>query len=173
MAYIKISSVTLNSSQSYIEFASIPATYTDLLFKLSIRSNRTDDDEDEVLVTVDTVNGTSGRRVMHTDNNAAPVASYDTGATAGSLLYAPSVGPSNTNLSNFFSCNVYFYDYRNTSIKKSMSYESMAGRTSNHLTLAGIVHGTTSAISTVRFAPRYGTEYVQYSTVDLYGIKNS
>ncbi len=162
--FIKIASTTVGSGgAASIDFSSIPATYTDLVIKLSARSNRAE--VDDVFI-IKPNNSSSNLTYRFIRGNG-------TGATSGTSgnLYIPGA---NATASTFSNNEIYIPNYAG-STNKSMSVETTAenNATEAYMGLMAVLWSDTTAINQVVLAPVHGTLFVQYSTATLYGIKNS
>jgi hypothetical protein len=164
--YKLISSVTVGSGgAANIEFTSIPATYTDLLLKMSIRTNRA--------LEVDGINITLNNS---TSNFSSYRLSGDGSAvTSNTVTRNIAIVNANTATANTFSNNeMYIVNYAGSN-NKSFAVENVAennttfGRTDF---VAGL-WSDTSAITSIKFEPIIGTSFNQYTTAYLYGISNA
>jgi hypothetical protein len=171
--YVAIATVTVGSGgTSYIEFTSIPATYTDLLIKTSLRSNRADG------TVIDTVglrfNGNSSasydmRRL--TGTGAATSSGSGTGDTSLFLDNPPS---NSATASTFGNSEYYIPNYAGSKYKSVQAGAvSENNGTTAYARLTAGLWSNTSAITSIRLTPDTGTLWVQYSTATLYGIKSS
>lgn len=159
--YTLIASVTVGSGgASSIDFTSIPSTYTDLVVKLSGRANA------DVVAVICSINSSaldSGKRLR------------GDGSTVASASSAESYGVNNSGAtaSTFSNAEWYFPNYTSANYK-SVSMDAVAENngTAAYSSLTAGLENTTSAISSLSFAPN-GGNWVQYSTAYLYGIKNS
>lgn len=156
---------------SSIDFTSIPATYTDLVIKLSGRSSRVNsEDYLKVAFNSDTTNGNYTGRFL-----------YGTGSGTGSETFTSAgtdrfVGNSNgtTTTSNTFSnLEVYIPNYAG-STSKSYATDSVLenNATSAPIQLIAGRWSGTSAITSISIATAFGS-FVQYSTATLYGVSNA
>jgi hypothetical protein len=165
----KIASVTVGAGgAASIDFTSIPATYTDLCLELSLRDG----------TSAQSVNG----NIVFNSNTSAVYSSrrlYGTGSAAGSdsfssLSSMPGIWiNSATATSNTFANIMIYIPNYASSTNKSVSIDSV---TENNATGAysGFTAGlfaSSSAISSISIST--GSNFVQYSTATLYGIKNS
>ena len=163
--YELITSQTLSSNASSVTFSSIPQTYTDLLFRLSVRSTGT--------------NGT-GDVNINSNNSGNAIRLLSDGSAVSSANQTPLFffyGNSSSATANTFASNdLYIPNYTNTSNYKSVSLD-MVSENNGTAALAVLVAGiwnNTSAITSVSFAYSAGGEQlVSGSTFYLYGIKNS
>jgi len=162
LTYTAIETVTLSSSQASITFSSIPQTFTDLVVKMSARTDVTD------VEVVTSVNGGALDSGMRLRGNGSSVVSV---SNARNLA----VNPSTATASTFANGEFYFANYAGNSKK----VVSMDGVTENNATEAyqSIVVGlknSTSAITSLSFSVLSGGAlFVQHSTATLYGIKNT
>jgi hypothetical protein len=167
--YVKIGStveVGLLGAAS-IDFTAIPATYTDLLVKVSARTNHS-------LGTVElylTLNGsTANFSAKHALGNGAA-------ASSGSVArYLGQTQPSTDTANTFSSHDIYIPNYLSTTSPKSYSTDAVTennGTTAFAVLVAGLWNpGTQAAITSLTVTPGAGS-FVQYSTATLYGISKS
>jgi hypothetical protein len=171
--YIQIgSTVTVGAiGATSIDFTSIPATYTDLVIKLTARST------DPTL----SYSNLNMQFNGDTASNYKSILAYGTGSGVGSdnaggainsirFFYATgSTATSNT----FASTDIYISNYAG-STQKSCSLDSV---TENNATsvLTGITAGLWTGTSAITSIKLYGATYsfTQYSTATLYGISKS
>lgn len=165
------SAVTVGAGgASSIDFTSIPNTYTDLVVKISARTNRSGQPNDDILVQV---NGNtsaiySQRRAV--GNGASVFSDSSSGSNVG-VSFA--TGPTAT-ASTFGNAEIYIPNYAG-STNKSMSAD---GVSENNATTAwagmnAFLASTTSAISSITLKPLSGTLFDQHSTAYLYGVSNA
>jgi hypothetical protein len=168
-----ISSTTVGSGgAASIEFTSIPSTYTDLCLKVSLRTSITDADQrNSALLTFN--NSGSGYSFRNV---------YGVGSTAGSgngssqsTLYAGVVTASNATASTFSNSEFYIPNYAG-STNKSVSLDYTQENNSATFWVDGLLAGlwaNTAAITSVKLIPDTVSNWVQYSTAYLYGVKNA
>jgi hypothetical protein len=161
--FTKIASVTVGGGgASTMSFTSIPATYTDLIIKVSGRTSAT---SPEMTITF---NGTSA---SNTDRLL-----YNYAGTVGSNTSSPmraSVDMSTQTANTFGNADIYVPNYAGAT-NKSVSIEAVSESNSADAFMymnAGL-WSNTAAITTVTITAVSGS-FVQYSTATLYGIKNS
>ena len=165
--YIQIgSTVTVGSGgAANIDFTSIPSTYTDLVLKVSARTNRAATG-DYVLAAFNGSTASFTNRILDGDGTnvnvdaTARVISYGTGATATASTFANS----EAYIPNYTSAN-----------SKTFSSDNV---TENNATnaFADIIAGiwaSSSAINQITLTPNVGTLFAQYTTASLYGILKS
>jgi hypothetical protein len=146
-----------------ISFTSIPATYTDLVVKLSGRVN---DTNPNIFLSI---NGST--------STFTAIALYGDGAGAASTNAVPRIaayvsGSSNTS-NAFGTADIYLPNYL-ASTNKSWTSDT-ASETNAATAYAGLLTGlwaTTSAITSLTFTPSTGS-FVQHSTAYLYGVSNA
>ena len=171
--YTLISSVTVGGGgAANIEFTSIPATYTDLLVKLSGRT---------------TANGDSYGEIDLSFNGAPSGTAYSwkrllgNGAVAGSASGSSDdainlwqINGSGSTSSTFANVEIYIPNYAGSN-NKSVSADGVTENNSTQAvsTLYAGLWASSSAITSLRFTVVYGTSFAQYSTAYLYGISNA
>ena len=152
-----------------ITFSSIPATYTDLLIKCSLRGTQS-----AVYTDVDVIltGGTySNGKVLYAINGST-VGSYSPGSNA---FIAEAVGATATS-STFSNSEIYIPNYTSTT-NKSASGDAVGENNASAAIgiLGAALYTSSSAITGITLT--YGTgsqgNFVQYSTAYLYGIVKS
>jgi hypothetical protein len=162
--YVKIATATapLLGSASF-DFTSIPATYTDLIVKFSIRE----------------LTGTSytcGIRFNGSTTTYTRIDIRGNGAAASSgsaTNIEPIVNSSGATASTFGNGEIYIPNYAG-STNKSSSVDSVSenNATTAIMRMSATLWSTTSAINQITFVPDSGN-FAQYSTATLYGISKS
>jgi hypothetical protein len=169
-----IASATAGSGGSAsFDFSSIPATYTDLILKLSGRTTTSADWEDMKISfngsTTDAqyywkaVYGYSGSNTGSNQGNGNSNARLQ-GNVSGATATANAFG----------TWEMYIPNYAG-SAQKSVSTD-FASENNSSATLLGLatnLWNQTSAINRITLATSSGANLAQYSTAYLYGIKNS
>jgi hypothetical protein len=162
--YTLISSVTVGSGGAqYIDFTSIPATYTDLLIKASIRNNGSFNDGTTIYFNSDTSNNT-GKRFY---GNGASVSS-----DSGRFAINNSTGSTDNTFTNmeFYVPNYALSNYKSWTADSAMENN---GTTAYWTVVAGL-WSSTAAITSVRLQNEGGsTSNLQYTTAYLYGISKA
>jgi len=165
-----ISSVTVGSGgAAYIEFTGIPATYTDLLLKYSLRTERTNDPGDEIFITFNNSGSSYSGRYLR---------GYGTGVDSftlsSSYLNKNWASTNNATSSTFSNQELYIPNYAGSN-NKSVSIDSVSennGSAANAVLVAGL-WSNSAAITSIKLVPEVGPNLVQYSTAYLYGISSS
>ena len=170
--YTLISSNTLSSSAASVTFSSIPSTYTDLVVKISARTDRATTSTGIRL----TFNGSSAASysyvyVLGSGTTASSSrTSNNTVATFGSVAAATSTA------NTFSSHELYIPSYNNTSQNKPFSSSNAYENNTAAAELSAYANlwSNTSAISSITFTQAgTGTNFVTGSSFYLYGVKNS
>lgn len=167
--YTLISSVTVGSGgAASIDFTSIPATYTDLVLKLSTRSTSTDPARASVLYTMK-FNNTSttytGRTLRGNGTIASSFSGGFYGYTAASNFTASTFDNTDIYIPNYAGSNQKSFSIDNSDEQNVATYDSILAL------IAGLWDGT-SAINRITFTLGYGN-FAQYSSIYLYGISNA
>lgn len=169
--FVKIAAVTVGAGgAATIQFSSIPSTYTDLCIKVSARVDAAANYQSVAMA----FNGGSpasafSQRWVVGDGSTAGSGSYGANTTLYPM-YAP--GSSATS-STFGNGEIYICNYSSTSQYKSISIDAVTenNATDVRIELGAMLWSSNNAVSSITL---YGnTNFVQYSTATLYGIKNS
>jgi len=166
--YTLIGSNTVGSGgAASVTFSSIPATYTDLVVKLSARTTRAYL-EDSVFLRFNSDSASNYvRRNIYSDG--ATVASGGGSYTSIDFYVCGDTATAST----FGNAEIYIPNYTGANYK-SVSFD---GVTENNATTAlslleAGIWNSTSAITSISLTPNAGT-FKQYSTFTLYGISNA
>ena len=168
-----ISAVTVGAGgAANITFSSIPSTYTDLQLVMSLRCTRAVEFT-QVGVRVNASSSAYGTNRWLQGDGAAASSST---STAQYLCYGSIwVSGANATASSFTSTQLYIPNYSG-SADKSASVDSV-GEQNTATGYQGLVAGiwnNSSAISSIALTePNGSTNFVQYSTAYLYGVKNA
>lgn len=159
-----IQTVTVGAGgSSSIDFTSIPQTYTDLKFLMSIRTSPSDS------IYININSSTANFAGKWLEGNGSAISS---GVNSGSGRYI--IYPVSNTTNTFAQATIYIPNYR-VSENKVFSVEGvMEGGSGNpaYIDLISINWTNTAAITSVNFVPSAYT-ISQHSTVSLYGISNS
>jgi hypothetical protein len=173
--FIKIASATVGSTPvATIVFNSIPQTYTDLIIKVSGRVDSATATQSMAMAFNAAAQGNVWSQKWINSDGAV---GYGSGSYSGAGALYPFYLPAATATSNTFgNGEIYITNYSSTTQNKSVSTD---GVTENNASSSGSQRGefgamlfaATAAVSSITL---YGnTNFVQYSTVTIYGIKNS
>jgi len=167
--FVKIASVTVGSGGAVsIDFTSIPATYTDLCLKLSIRGTNNDPYFSLLMRLNATTSGYTTTRLAGYGSGV-----NSDGNTGLSYLYTGQPPSALSTANTFSNTEMYFPNYA-TSNNKSYS-EDQVGENNATLSFQQCIAGlwsNSAAINQITLYNEYGN-FTQYSTATLYGIKSS
>ena len=167
--YTKIASNTVGSGgAATVTFSSIPATYTDLVLKVSARGDATGLPDVRMQFNGDTASNYQAREI------------WGDGAIAQSNTYTTTdahfqMNGSNTTASTFTNSEIYIPNYASSN-QKSISgdavNENNSASTNVHSRLVAWKWSGTAAINSITFSTNTGN-FAEYSTFTLYGISNA
>ena len=164
--YTLIASNTVGSGGvSSVTFSSIPATYTDLVVKLSVRNSNAANSA-QVFTSV---NGSAGSsRVLRGSGSAA------SSFTDSSAIETARASAASSTANTFSNIELYFPNYT-SAIAHSISSDGVSEDNSStaYAELAAGLSSSTAAITSLTFDTNGSGNFVQYSTAYLYGISNS
>ena len=163
-----IATVTVGSGgASTIDFTSIPATYTDLLIKISSRDGRSATGTNIIINFNGSNTNLSYRRL--TGNGTSAGSNSGTGGVVGYSVSATATTDTFSNL------EIYIPNYTSANYKScSSDAVNENNATSSFMALVATLWSDTSAITSISLFPTVAaTNFVQYTTATLYGIKNS
>ena len=169
--YSLISSNVLSSDTASVTFSAIPATYTDLVLRASVRDDHAST-IDSMLVTI---NGSSSAIYSFTrlsGNGAAASSAAVSSNTVGIVNY---INANTSTTNTFSSIEIYIPSY---TANQNKPY-SIVTSTENNVTTAWTsaianLFSSTSAITSIGLAPSNGTPlWLTGSSFYLYGIKSS
>ena len=162
-----IGKVTVGAGgQAAIEFTNIPATYTDLVVKLSGRSTSDSDQRIEIQFNNSSSN-LSQRRLYGEGTNVS------SDAPAGAIQ--PTAIPESDYTANTFgNFEMYIPNYAGSN-NKSVSIDAVTennATTAYQMMVAGL-WSNSAAITSIKLIPLSSGNFTQYSTAYLYGISNA
>ena len=169
-----ISAVTVGSGgAASIDFSSIPATFTDLCIKMSVRSDQAAGVGQDVYIRFNNDNAAnySFRRV-YGDGSSAASDGVTSSATAGRIGRTTNTSAT---ANTFANTECYIPNYL-SSVAKSISGDAVDetnGTAAIAQMTASIWTGTAAITSLKLFPFTSATNFVQYSTAYLYGVKNA
>jgi hypothetical protein len=169
--FIKIASVTVGSGgAASIDFTSIPADYTDLVLKISSRTNRASAaDALGIRYNSDTTFARYSGKVLQS-NGSTPASTSANPANDEDLFTSGNSATAST----FGNAEIYIPNYAGSN-QKSASIDAVGetNATNIFMNIAATLYNQTTAISSITLVPITGNLIQQYSTATLYGIKNS
>lgn len=172
LTYQLISSNALTTSAASITFSAIPNTYTDLVLKISARSDRNDGAQGQNMFMGFNGNSSSVYSLTHLRTNGSTVTSgRSSNSTLLSQTYIPMAGID----ANTFNNNEYYFPNYTLSANKVISgfaaVENNAA-TVEFLSITANLFGVTAAISSIELTLPSGN-FVSGSSFFLYGISKS
>ena len=165
-----ITSTTLSSSAASVTFSSIPNTFTDLVLKVSARTDRASTaDALKITINSDSTSLYSFTSLYGNGSNANSTRTSNT--TAARAYYTDAA---NSTSDTFGNIEVYFPSYTTSANKV---YSSFGAEEENsalaYLQVTAGLYRNTSAITSLLIVPNLGSNFVSGSSFFLYGIKNS
>ena len=173
--YKAIATVTVGSGGAAdIDFTSIPATYTDLVVKFSIRTSNVSDVFENIKLKFNNSGGTAYSEILVYGNGASALSASGSAAANTFFQYA---NADNATASTFSNGEIYIPNYAGNT-NKSVSVDSVTenNATGTNSAIAGLsaeLWADTSAINQITLTPNFAANFVEHSTATLYGIKNS
>jgi hypothetical protein len=167
-----ISSSTVGASPvASIDFTGLSASYTDLQIFTSVRSSDAGVRAALNITVAGSSSGYSSKLVRGYDNTTVDSASG--GSTSINTFRVPAAG----NTASVFSNDVIYIPNYSGSNYKSMSLDNametaLTTGTTNYLSLSAGLWSNTTAISQISFTLGAGN-FVQYSSIYIYGVKNA
>ena len=166
-----IASSTVGSGgTNFIDFTSIPSSYTDLVLKLSCRVSPTGSVQDVgIRFNGDTASNYQYRELVGT--GASVSSGTGTGANHNTIG-----NPSDSTASTFSNVEIYIPNYASSNQKSSSVdavVENNTASTNVQMRLQAWKWSGTAAISTIRVYDPTGGNLLQYSSAYLYGIVKS
>ena len=148
-----------------IDFTSIPSTYTDLCFKLSLRDGSVGVAQADLI----SFNGSTASITSRMIQGSGSAVS----STTSPARFAGNNVSATATASTFSNVEIYIPNYAG-STNKSFSVDSVTenNATEAYANLIAGLWSNTAAINQVTFTPTSGS-FVQYSTAYLYGVKNA
>lgn len=169
--YVKIASVTVGSGGAAdITFSSIPATYDDLIVKLSARTSGVLSRSESIYMQFNGIT-TSSYSHRWIQGNGATASSSNASTT---YIYIGEANQSPSTASTFANCEIYIPNYNDTTTNQSVSVDHVQedNQTTAYATLVAGLFSNTAAISSIKIYPTL-SNFLQYSTATLYGIKRT
>lgn len=168
--FIKIQTVTVGlAGASTIEFTSIPGTYTDLKILGSTRSGSSSGNQLALRFNSDAGNNYT-RQLVYGDGTSAQAFG---GASEAFARFAFTQSSTYTaNVFNNFEINIPNYtlaNYKSGVADGAVENNATLGETSLH----GFLWSSSAAITTITLLDTGSTNFAQYSSATLYGIKSS
>ena len=169
-SYESISTVTVGSGgTSSITFSSIPSTYQHLQIRFMARTTRSlGFDPFLIRMNSDTTAANYASHALYGSGSSA-VSNYTSGES-GTFHYLVSAATSTASV--FGAAVIDVLDYANTNkYKTTRSLAGYDGNGSGYICLNSGLWMNTNAITTLTIVPFVGSNFVEYSSFALYGIK--
>ena len=170
-----IATVTVGSGGAAdVEFTSIPGTFTHLQIRSLAQTDRSGIGRDIVNIRINNDTGSNYARHYLSGDGASVVAGGSASITKGELT---EVGT--TAGASFGVIVVDLLDYANTNKYKTIrslggvDVNGTVGGYGGTINLYSTLWQSTSAITSIKLAPLNGTEFNQYSSFALYGIRSA
>ena len=167
-----ISSQTLTSSAATVTFSSIPATYTDLVLRVSSRSDRSASAFEEITMVIngDTASNYSTTYMQGDGTTATSVRT--TSATDARLKFS-SEGVSAT-ANTFASVDIYIPSYTASQNKPFGLFSAQENNTTAaYLLGTALLWRNTAAITSISLSTVFAANFVTGSSFYLYGISKT
>ncbi len=165
-----ISSFTVSTPANSITLSSIPATYTDLVLEMSLRTDRADTGDNVGLQFNSVTSGYSDRRLYGYGTGVGS----DTGSS--SFLRVGRIDAANNTASTFSNGSLYIPNYAGSTYK-SVSFDSVMenNASGSYVELEAGLWSNTAAITSIKvyLVDSGALNFVANSTVYLYGVKNA
>ena len=167
--YTLISSNVLASSAASVTFSAIPATYTDLVLRCSIRTNNAAIDDSLLIIANGSATQYSSTYLRGNGSTATSAR-----ATSDDYIRYPSVDGDNATSNTFSSTELYWPNYAGSANKvvSSFSVAETNGTAVNMDVVASLIRNT-NAITEIVIDQPSGRNFLSGSSFYLYGIKNS
>jgi len=160
-----------SSTAASIEFTSIPQTYTDLILYVSARTDQATTTSNLLMQFNSDTGLNYYSRNLWGNGSTAQVDN----ALGSAYIYAGPVFNASVSTSNVFgNASIYIPNYAGSSYKAvSSDGVSDDNATTRYTAFAAGLWQSTSAITSIKIYSGGSANLVQYSSVSLYGIKNS
>jgi hypothetical protein len=171
--YTLINSSTISTPITYIDFTSIPSTYTDLLLRVSARSNHTGSvGSDGLYLEINNSTADQSRIQLYGDGGSSL-----TGSGSGTTNYiGAGIIPSTGTASVFTTADIYFVNYSSSTLNKSFYVESALDNNSGtawELDLTACRWAQTTAINQLTLKLISAANFAQHTTAYIYGISKT
>jgi hypothetical protein len=172
--YELIASNTVGStSVSSVTFSSIPSTYTDLMIQISTRDDYNFDAFAHVSMRF---NGDTGANYLNCLVRADGTSAISSSTVGGNFISASYSNGNLATANSFGNGGIYIFNYANLVGGKTVSIESAneTNATTAYMNMTAGYWGNAGAITSINFSNQLVvSNFTQYSTFYLYGIKNS
>ena len=173
--YQLISSQTLTSDTALVTFSSIPSTFSDLVFKCSVRGDTSNPQSNMDMVINNNTNAVYTYQSLEGYGAGGVAAtSQGSGAPINSFPLRYTINAATSTANTFSNLEMYFASYAN-SLRKSINvYGAQENEnTTAYLQNFALMYMDTTPISRLDFRITNGSNYVTGSKFYLYGVKNT
>ena len=169
--YTLIESQVLGSSAASVTFSAIPATYTDLVLRISARSDRTVSVTQPIRLSVNGTGGTSYSWTELTGDGSAAASARVASTSYTEQAYATAGGAT---ANTYGSAEIYIPSYL-ASQNKPISGFSNSENNATDASISAVagLFSSTAAITSITLAQSSTFLWLADSSFYLYGIKNS
>jgi hypothetical protein len=169
--YTLISSQVLASSAASVTFSSIPATYTDLVLRVSARTDRASNSADTLKIVFNSDTTTIYSKTDLTGNGAVANTQRVGPIAYTYFLY---MNATTSTGSTFGSVEIYLPSYLSSTSKQiSMIGAQEDNSSTAFMAATASLFANSSAISRIDLTSNTSSNFVQYSSFYLYGISSS
>ncbi len=172
-AYESIATVTLNGTQGYAEFLSIPATYTHLQVRFIGRSSQAGTARTSISMLLNSVQAGTPYDNQRLFSHSASNVDFTSAANNNRMDVGHTLQDGNT--SNIYSVGIVdIHDYTSTTAFKRLQFFGGWTDATSTITLGSGQWRSTSAVTAVAFSiENNGFNWASGSTFSLYGIKGA
>lgn len=170
--YTLISSNVLSSSAASVTFSAIPATYTDLVLRISARSTRVANSNNLDL----RINSDSSALYSYTYLYGSGSSAASSRSSADTSLFISTMNAANSTANTFTSAEIYIPSYTASQNKPIGSFGAFENNsaTVNEIDADAHLYRSTAAITSLTLYSGLGSfNFESGSSFYLYGIKNS
>ena len=168
--YTLIASNTLGASAASVTFSAIPATFTDLVLRTSVRDGQANANS-QVKLTINGLATTINSRTSIYADSATPGSSRTSNAADLRWFYTDG---DNATADTFSNGEIYIPSYTASQNKplSSVSFAENNATNPNMGIIAGLIRET-GAITSITLVPNTAVDFLTGSSFFLYGISNS
>lgn len=169
--YTLISSNVLSASAASVTFSSIPSTYTDLVLRMSVRTDRASQPTDGLRGTLNN-DTTSNYSNTYLEGSGSAASSSATGTFT--RLWLGNCNASTSTTSTFSSVEFYLPSYAGSTAKPASTFLAQENNaTAATLDVVANLGLSTSAVNRIDISSSTASNFVSGSSFYLYGIKNA
>jgi hypothetical protein len=164
MTYQRIATTTVGATASTITFSAIPATFTDLLVILSLRTSNGGNGDYSLNMSF---NGSPDiyRRTIVSGAGQTPIKELVNGTTLSVATVAQS-----GNSAVFSNTNIRILDYTSNTVKAGFVEDGFHYFSNGLSNFSGLYINNSVPITSITFSDSAVTNFIQNSTATLYGI---